>query len=240
MKDKRLYSPKYIREILDKYGFEFSKSLGQNFLIDGNIVRKIGQEGNITKEEFYNELATLHGDKFTIFIHNFAKNLNEKQPMMDLREFNMEIVNEAWKWSMDKTPAIIVFYGSNFYGRIELSGKDEGEKLLIKSVEESIEMVQKYSDKPIVTKKFYPYISDMSYMGTSDTKESLTILEKNTPAWGTKYHHPTEDILEINVPVVNIGTYGKDGHQVTERVHMKYTFENIPNITYNTIMKLLS
>ena len=192
-----------------------------------------------TWDEFYNELATLYGDRFTVYIHNFANDLNEKHPMMDLREFNMAIVNEAWKWSMDKSPAIIVFYGSNFYGRIELSGKDEGEKRLIKSVEESIEMVQEYSDKPIVTKKFYPYISDMSYMGTSDTKESLLLLEKNTPAWGTKYHHPTEDILEINVPVVNIGTYGKDGHQVTERVHMRYTFENIPNITYNTIMKLL-
>ncbi len=57
MKDKRLYSPKYIREILDKYGFEFSKSLGQNFLIDGNIVRKIGQEGNITKEDYVLEIG---------------------------------------------------------------------------------------------------------------------------------------------------------------------------------------
>ena len=193
-----------------------------------------------TWDEFYNELATLHGDKFTVYIHNFAKDLNENNPEMDLREFNMQIVDEAWKWSIDKSPAIIVFYGSNFYGRIELSGKDEGERLLIKSVEESIEMVQEYSDKPIVTKMFYPYISDMSYMGTSDSRESLLLLEKNTPAWGTKYHHPTDEILEINVPVVNIGTYGKDGHQVTERVHMKYTFENIPNITYNTIIKLLN
>ena len=57
MKDKRLYSPKYIREILDRYGFEFSKSLGQNFLIDGNIVRKISQEGNITKEDYVLEIG---------------------------------------------------------------------------------------------------------------------------------------------------------------------------------------
>lgn len=39
MNRDRLYSPKYIKELLDKYGFEFSKSLGQNFLIDGNIIR---------------------------------------------------------------------------------------------------------------------------------------------------------------------------------------------------------
>ena len=45
MTDKRLYSPKYVREILSKYGFKFSKSLGQNFLIDGNIVRRISETG---------------------------------------------------------------------------------------------------------------------------------------------------------------------------------------------------
>lgn len=41
MKKDRLYSPKYVKLLLDKYGFKFSKSLGQNFLIDGNIVRNI-------------------------------------------------------------------------------------------------------------------------------------------------------------------------------------------------------
>lgn len=51
MSEKRLYSPSYIKEILQEYGFRFSKSLGQNFLIDGNIVRKICEDGNITKED---------------------------------------------------------------------------------------------------------------------------------------------------------------------------------------------
>jgi len=41
MTNKRLYSPNQIRDILEQYGFNFSKALGQNFLIDGNIVRKI-------------------------------------------------------------------------------------------------------------------------------------------------------------------------------------------------------
>ncbi|NLJ59124.1 MAG: 16S rRNA (adenine(1518)-N(6)/adenine(1519)-N(6))-dimethyltransferase RsmA [Tissierellia bacterium] len=43
MDEIKLYSPKVMKEILDKYGFKFSKSLGQNFLIDGNIVNKIAE-----------------------------------------------------------------------------------------------------------------------------------------------------------------------------------------------------
>lgn len=38
---KKLYSPKTIRLIQDLYGFKFTKSLGQNFLIDKNFVDKI-------------------------------------------------------------------------------------------------------------------------------------------------------------------------------------------------------
>lgn len=50
MENKRLYSPSYVKELLEKYGFKFSKSLGQNFLIDGNIVRKIVEEAGVDKD----------------------------------------------------------------------------------------------------------------------------------------------------------------------------------------------
>ena len=57
MDNKRLYSPNKIKETLDKYGFKFSKSLGQNFLIDGNIVRKIVSEANISKDDYVLEIG---------------------------------------------------------------------------------------------------------------------------------------------------------------------------------------
>lgn len=38
---RKLYSPKVVKEIINLYGFRFSKSLGQNFLIDKNFVDKI-------------------------------------------------------------------------------------------------------------------------------------------------------------------------------------------------------
>lgn len=47
MDDKKLYSPKVMKYILDKYGFKFSKSLGQNFLIDGNIINNIAETAEL-------------------------------------------------------------------------------------------------------------------------------------------------------------------------------------------------
>lgn len=44
--DKRLSSHKATMEVVNKHGFRFSKSLGQNFLIDDNIIDKIVEGAN--------------------------------------------------------------------------------------------------------------------------------------------------------------------------------------------------
>ncbi|WP_026894049.1 M20/M25/M40 family metallo-hydrolase [Clostridiisalibacter paucivorans] len=192
-----------------------------------------------TWEEFYNMLKEENGEEFTNYIYNFAEKLNKDEPLLDLRVFSTRVIEEAWKWAKDKSPAIVVYFSSTFSARIEMTGKTNKEKSLLDAVEKSVDYVQSKCDNPIKIRMFYPYISDSSFMALSDDIESIDKLGKNMPAWKTKYFYNVDDVLEINVPVVNIGTFGKDGHKITERVDMKYTFENVPNITYNAIKKLL-
>lgn len=53
----KLYSPATVREIIEKYRFHFQKNLGQNFLIDGNIVNKIVDTADINKEDMVLEIG---------------------------------------------------------------------------------------------------------------------------------------------------------------------------------------
>jgi len=46
-----LTSPKVVKSILEKHGFHFTKSLGQNFLIDDNILKKIVKAADINPED---------------------------------------------------------------------------------------------------------------------------------------------------------------------------------------------
>lgn len=55
--ENRLYSAKYLKRIIESHGFKFSKSLGQNFLIDGNIVKKIVRDAGITKDDYVLEVG---------------------------------------------------------------------------------------------------------------------------------------------------------------------------------------
>lgn len=47
---KDIATPKRTQEILKKYGFSFKKSLGQNFLIDPNVLHNIVSHAKLTKE----------------------------------------------------------------------------------------------------------------------------------------------------------------------------------------------
>lgn len=47
---KDIATPVRTKEIMEKYGFSFKKSLGQNFLIDPNILRNITEYAGLTKE----------------------------------------------------------------------------------------------------------------------------------------------------------------------------------------------
>lgn len=49
--NRDLYMPSKTKEIVSKYGFRFSKSLGQNFLVDGNIITKICEGADITEAD---------------------------------------------------------------------------------------------------------------------------------------------------------------------------------------------
>ncbi len=53
----KLYSPAAVRQIIDKYKFTFQKSLGQNFLVDGNIVNKIVNAALLTNEDAVLEIG---------------------------------------------------------------------------------------------------------------------------------------------------------------------------------------
>ncbi len=56
MADK-IYTPKSINQMKNKYGFKFTKSLGQNFLTDGNIIEEIVMASGAGPEDLIIEIG---------------------------------------------------------------------------------------------------------------------------------------------------------------------------------------
>ncbi len=73
MDEIKLYSPKVMMDILDRYGFKFSKSLGQNFLIDGNIINKIAETADLDENSGVLEIGPGFGTLTQVLCKNAKK-----------------------------------------------------------------------------------------------------------------------------------------------------------------------
>lgn len=191
----------------------------------------------MTYEEMHVSLQTEHGEDYIIHMSAFKDQLL-LQTDVDTRMFSARVVEEAWKWMPDKNPAIIMFYPSLYSPRTEVTGKNDNEKNLLDAIKKAVDTVQPNYPHPIVTKNFFPYISDMSFISLSDDIAGISVVATNNPGWKTKLYVDYEAIRDINVPVINIGPYGYDAHKQYERMERSFSLNIVPNLTNQVIRQL--
>lgn len=242
------WSPKDVLALLKEQAFiafenalnAFDQRYKQYSSISGEPYVQIPWKPRIyTYEEMEHILIEENGETFVSHMNEFKQALLTNTEL-DTRMFAARVVEEAWKWMKDKSPAMILFYSSLYSPRIELSGKTEDELQLIQALDQAVEEIQPEYQYPIVTRNFFPYISDMSFVALSDDEAGISAVSKNNPGWGTKHFVEYSDIRDINVPVINIGPYGLDAHKKLERMEMTYSLEIVPTLTNLVIKKLLS
>lgn len=187
-------------------------------------------------EKLYNLVKKEKGKE----VDKLIDDLNEKlldAPNIDERTFALKIVEEVHKMWSDKDPVVIVYFSPPYYPHIYVEGKNPLEEKLLNTVNEIVENTKSKYD--IEVKKFYPYISDLSYAAAPKETDAVDSLKSNMPGFGVKYSLPIEEMQKLNLPVVNIGPFGKDAHKFTERLQKDYSFNIAPKLVYDIIINLL-
>jgi arginine utilization protein RocB len=187
--------------------------------------------------ELLQEALRKQGTAFEREWRDFLESL-AKDHRLDLREFSVKAVEELWKRAGDAEPAIIVFYASPYIPRVVLSEEEEGGRRLMTAVRNAVDDLRPRISRPVEIRKFFPYISDMSFVAISDDEGDLEAFTVNMPAWEVKYRLPVEAIRRLDVPVVNIGPYGKDAHKKWERVETDWSMDIAPRLTAGVIQHL--
>lgn len=190
----------------------------------------------VTYEELYKRVKEEKGKELDDRIDKLEKELLANDDI-DERMFALRVVEEVHNMWSDKNPVVVVFYSPPYYPHIYVEGKSPLEEKLLNVAKQVIEETD--SNYDIEMKKFYPYISDLSYAAAPKEEDAVDSLKNNMPGFGTKYNLPIEDMQQLNLPVVNIGPFGKDAHQFTERLEKDYSFNVAPKLVHDTIIKLL-
>lgn len=221
------------QKVIDSLNIEYKKYCEAN----GFPYEKLPWEARVMSyEELYNKVREEKGREIDKVMEELAKKLLD-DPNIDERLFALKMVENLHNMWSDKNPVVIVYYSPPYYPHIYVKGESPLEKRVLEAVNEAIEKMD--SDYDIEMKKFYPYISDLSYAAAPREKNAVDSLKNNMPGFGIKYSLPIDEMQKLNLPVVNIGPFGKDAHKFTERLEKDYSFNIAPKLVYETIMNLL-
>ncbi len=155
---------------------------------------------------------------------------------IDKREIPIDMIRYLLSAAGIYQPAVVLYFAAPYCPHNTMQ---EQEMELFHTLEKIVARTGDACKEEYRIKRFFPSLSDSSYLKIDDTQDSIDCLADNFPAMDILYPTPIDKIKALNVPAVNYGCYGKDAHKWTERVNTTYTFGTLPVLVYETIRTLL-
>ncbi|MGI6212788.1 MAG: M20/M25/M40 family metallo-hydrolase [Anaerovoracaceae bacterium] len=192
----------------------------------------------MTYSELYAAVKAEKGEQLDKDVAALKEKL-KKDNSIDARDKDLQIVDFVHDQWSDHDPVLITFITQPYYPHVFVDGAKAKDAKLIDSVKKAVAETEPNYDYDLRPRKFLPCISDLSYGAAPKEKDAIDALKENEPGYGTLYELPLEDMAELDLPVADIGSFGKDAHKFTERVDMKATYEVTASLFVKTVENLL-
>ncbi len=144
--------------------------------------------------------------------------------LTDEREKSIKLCDELMNYCPELAPATIIFFAPSYYPSVNTAHNTTNKKVVAyigKIFKENFNMKPKHIH-------YFPGISDLSYISYDQHDEGWKSFKQNSPGWGDVYEIPFEDMKKLQIPLINLGPFGKDAHKETERLHKKSAFLRTP------------
>ena len=157
----------------------------------------------------------------------------------DLREISLALVRKLAQELAPTQPLAVVFFAAPYCPANTLRQENAEEAALYKKIATIAADVGKETGDDFRMLRFFPSLSDSSYLKIDDTPASVAALYANLPGGKKVSPVPTERIRKTGIPAIDYGVYGKDAHKWTERVYKPYSFRVLPRLILKTVEKFL-
>ncbi len=157
-----------------------------------------------------------------------------ENPHWDDRDKSLRIVDSLMIQCQELAPATVLLYAPPYYPAIN-SSNDQ----LVKDSIELMKKMAKTFDNTVKQVHYFNGICDLSYVNYEDDSNGWAAFESNTPVWGDTYSIPFKEMGELRAPVLNVGPFGKDPHQQTERLHIDSAFIEMPVMIEELIKSMM-
>lgn len=206
--------------------------------ITGMDYKEINYESQVLE---YDELYKMAKNKYPGDLDNMIGKYTEKllEVDEDKREIPLKITKRLIEISDIKKPTIVIFFAAPYCPHNTLKSEVEEDERLYSEINEIAMEFSKDSGENYKVMRFFPSLTDSSYLKVDDDSKSVEKLLSNFPEYKKLYNVPIDLIKELNIPGINYGCFGKDAHKWTERVYKPYSFEVLPKLILKTIDRYL-
>ncbi|MBU8917138.1 M20/M25/M40 family metallo-hydrolase [Bacillus sp. FJAT-29953] len=222
-----------IMNMFEKVALDAAKSCNQAYseICKAQSVTPVGQVRVLRYDELEKHALRKFGADFVAGI----KASVHKREEWDDREKSFRIADALIIECQELAPAIVLLYAPPYYPAVNSSENELVKKCIAYVKEHGFEKF----GLPVNQVHYFNGISDLSYVNYQDAGEGWTVFKENTPAWGTTYSIPFDEMTQLHAPVLNVGPFGKDAHKRTERLHIKNAFEEVPALVEGMVKMLV-
>lgn len=175
-----------------------------------------------------------YDDLFRYVNEKFDETLTDEETRFILDEQNWDdrekSIRMAGEWMLlcpELAPAVVIFYAPPYYPAVN-SSKD----LKCQETVEALKKIGEDNEFKVEHVHYFNGICDLSYVNYDQSNGEMGTYKANTPVWGKSYSVPFEDMSRLQAPVLNVGPFGKDPHQRTERLHRRNAFVHTPKMLH--------
>lgn len=166
--------------------------------------------------------------------------VSETNRLLEAKEDKREIPITLIRMMLAKAniyhPVVVLYFAAPYCPHNTLQEEDEE---LLGKLEKIVGETEEENGLHYEICRFFPSLSDSSYLSIDDSGESIELLKKNFPQMEQLYPLPLERMKVLHIKAVNFGVYGKDAHKWTERVYMPYSFEVLPKLIIKALRTFL-
>ncbi|MBP2622399.1 M20/M25/M40 family metallo-hydrolase [Streptococcus oricebi] len=206
-------------------------------------------------DDFYNQLQTLQqawGEKKQIerprllSYQELLAECQEKEGFTSVKEELDSMAREAWRqgqsyqeitifkiqrlldFYQEKEALVILALAPPYYPSLSCRKLQEAPI----NIEAFIKLYENFlaqEEQEVKLEEYFMGICDLSYCALDQPLEVYQDLMASLALPADLYHIDFEQIAALQIPAVNLGPWGKDLHQISERVYKKDMLETIPN-----------
>jgi arginine utilization protein RocB len=151
-----------------------------------------------------------------------------------------QAVTEAlWQHSGLQGPAAVIGFVGPHYPLVTLDAATPRGARLLRVIERQTAAFAAETGIVVRLRPLFTGISDMSFLARPSAEQDRAALLANVPAASTRRRMETAVGSAMDMPVVNIGPWGRDYHQRTERLYTPYAFTTLPELLWRIVQDVM-